>query len=52
MGLKVNFRTFFLQTMGLKVKKKKTHFSFIKITKLYNDNVFDKFFWVYGYFTH
>jgi len=42
MGLKVMIFEKKLQTMGLKVKKenKITHFSLIKITKMYNDNLF------------
>jgi hypothetical protein len=40
--------------MGLKVRKKIkiTHFSLIKITKMYNDKFFKKKVWVYGYPTH
>jgi hypothetical protein len=37
----------FLQTMGLKVKKNKIiHFSFIKVTKMHNDNLKIIIIWV------
>jgi len=51
MGLRVKFWKKHLQTMGLKVMKqnKITHFSLIKITKMYNDNFLNIFFWVYGW---
>jgi hypothetical protein len=46
MGLKVMVFEKKLQTMGLKVRKenKITYFFLIKITKMYDDNFFYKFF--------
>jgi len=42
MGLRVRFWKKYLQTMGLKVKKqnKITHFSLLKVIKMYNDHFF------------